>query len=281
MRFFLLLISLLFVLDAKADLSDDMSRLQRAYPDQIKTASSQAIEWEDGTLMRNAQIPGRSDEEKFLHPTLVDQVEDVVYPAGIQASPPASDPGRIRYEPFFRKMYGETAAEVEKNLVTIYWMPTIFGNRFPLRVTKINGVDKRLQLISQELENLSFTAFPYLENPDAYRWRYIANTQQLSMHSFGIAVDINIANTHYWQWDLKKQNREIKEDAELTYPTPIPWEIVLIFEKYGFIWGGKWHHYDTMHFEYRPELLVNQTNPLNETSNLFVIPAGRHTEKAI
>jgi hypothetical protein len=35
----------------------------------------------------------------------------------------------------------------------------------------------------------------------------------------------------------------------------IPWEIVEIFEKYGFIWGGKWYHCDTMHFEYRPELL--------------------------
>jgi len=35
----------------------------------------------------------------------------------------------------------------------------------------------------------------------------------------------------------------------------IPWEIILVFEKYGFIWGGKWHHYDTMHFEYRPEFL--------------------------
>lgn len=36
---------------------------------------------------------------------------------------------------------------------------------------------------------------------------------------------------------------------------PIPWEIVEIFEKYGFIWGGKWYHCDTMHFEYRPKLL--------------------------
>lgn len=26
-------------------------------------------------------------------------------------------------------------------------------------------------------------------------------------------------------------------------------------EKHGFIWGGCWYHYDTMHFEYRPELL--------------------------
>ena len=31
-------------------------------------------------------------------------------------------------------------------------------------------------------------------------------------------------------------------------------EIVRIFEKHGFIWGGRWYHYDTMHFEYRPEL---------------------------
>jgi len=28
-----------------------------------------------------------------------------------------------------------------------------------------------------------------------------------------------------------------------------------VFERHGFIWGGRWWHYDTMHFEYRPELL--------------------------
>ena len=37
----------------------------------------------------------------------------------------------------------------------------------------------------------------------------------------------------------------------------IPFEIVEIFERHGFIWGGKWYHYDTMHFEYRPELLID------------------------
>ena len=39
------------------------------------------------------------------------------------------------------------------------------------------------------------------------------------------------------------------------YKNRIPMEIVRIFEKHGFIWGGRWSHYDTMHFEYRPELL--------------------------
>jgi hypothetical protein len=33
-------------------------------------------------------------------------------------------------------------------------------------------------------------------------------------------------------------------------------EIVEVFEKYGFIRGGKWYHYDTTHIEYRPELLL-------------------------
>jgi hypothetical protein len=29
---------------------------------------------------------------------------------------------------------------------------------------------------------------------------------------------------------------------------------VAVFEREGFIWGGKWYHFDPIHFEYRPEL---------------------------
>ncbi len=79
----------------------------------------------------------------------------------------------------------------------------------------------------------------------------IAGTNRLSMHSFGMTMDINIEQTNYWQWDCKCQN----EDAALIYKNKIPLGLVEIFEKYGFIWGGKWYHHDTMHFEYRPELL--------------------------
>jgi hypothetical protein len=31
-------------------------------------------------------------------------------------------------------------------------------------------------------------------------------------------------------------------------------QVIAIFEAHGFIWGGKWHHFDSVHFEYRPEL---------------------------
>jgi hypothetical protein len=41
----------------------------------------------------------------------------------------------------------------------------------------------------------------------------------------------------------------------------MPRQIVDIFERHGFIWGGRWYHYDTMHFEFRPELLAASTAP--------------------
>jgi hypothetical protein len=71
------------------------------------------------------------------------------------------------------------------------------------------------------------------------------------MHSFGMTIDINTTYSDYWQWACKCTN----ENAMVKYKNRIPQTILDIFEKHGFIWGGKWYHFDTMHFEYRPELI--------------------------
>ncbi len=76
----------------------------------------------------------------------------------------------------------------------------------------------------------------------------IAGTDRPSVHGDGIAIDINVAWSDYW-----RNHQPV--GGKYPYKNRIPWEIVEIFEKHGFIWGGKWYHYDTMHFEYRPELL--------------------------
>jgi hypothetical protein len=68
------------------------------------------------------------------------------------------------------------------------------------------------------------------------------------MHAYGAAIDINAARADYWRWPLVHV-------GPVNYRNHVPFEIVEIFEKHGFIWGGKWYHFDTMHFEYRPELL--------------------------
>jgi hypothetical protein len=64
------------------------------------------------------------------------------------------------------------------------------------------------------------------------------------MHAWGAAIDINPAYSNYWRWSVASG-----------YVNRIPPELVAVFERHGFIWGGRWAHFDTMHFEYRPELL--------------------------
>lgn len=199
--------------------------------------------WDDG-------IKNKSFKTLLDKPDLKDMFTQK-YATGLLKEPPSPnfDPGRIRNEPFFLKMYGATEREVENYLVEITWCPKLVGQR--IRVTKINGIDKKLMQISKELdEHPEFKK--YLTNiGGTFTWRNIAGTNRHSMHSFGMTIDINTAYSDYWQWACKCSN----ENATIKYKNRIPQLIVDTFEKYGFIWGGKWYHYDTMHFEYRPELI--------------------------
>jgi hypothetical protein len=150
-------------------------------------------------------------------------------------------------------MYGNSPQEVQRKLTTITWLPNTLNIK--LQVSTVNQIHQKMQAISSELEELlikkpHFTK--YLQKPaGTFNWRLISGTNRLSTHSFGMTIDLNVTYSNYWQWDNKTTN----ENVTLTYRNQIPMEIVSIFEKYGFIWGGKWYHYDTMHFEYRPELL--------------------------
>ena len=65
---------------------------------------------------------------------------------------------------------------------------------------------------------------------------------------YGFAIDIAAAPSHYCI------RAKPGAGGHIAYRNEIPWEIVRILEAHGFI-CGKWYHYDTMHFEYRPELI--------------------------
>jgi peptidoglycan LD-endopeptidase CwlK len=225
-------------------------QLQVAYPDFIDSVGSNYLIWKDGTKLVFDDGKEKTSYETILNDAdLQDQME-LKYPKGeIYKIPHINfDPGRIRNEAFFKMMYGNSLKEVNENLVTIMWLPNTVNKH--LQVTRINGVDIKLIAISEELDNIPHLN-KYLNNPGgSFYWRNISGTQRLSMHSFGIAIDINVNHSNYWMWS-GQQNAD-----SIPYVNRVPLEIVAIFEKYGFIWGGKWYHYDTMHFEYRPELLV-------------------------
>jgi D-alanyl-D-alanine carboxypeptidase len=61
--------------------------------------------------------------------------------------------------------------------------------------------------------------------------RFIAGTTTLSNHAFGLAFDLNVPENERGTVGLINR------------------QVVGIFQKWGFTWGGTWHYTDPMHFE--------------------------------
>lgn len=233
-------------------ISQKLDRLVRAYPQALVGHDDKDIIWRDGTRMPfDDGIRHKSFGQLLRHASILDQLK-LPYPRG-KAPPPAPnmDPGRFRNEAFFKKMYGDCRrGEVARHLVHIAWLPRTWGKT--ISVTRVNGVADRLKDISSEIDALAPSvkraAYPIA---GVLSCRPVADTGKLSMHAYAAAIDLNLTYSDYWLWRTRKERAGV-----IPYRNRMPQQIVDIFERHGFIWGGKWYHYDTMHFEYRPELLV-------------------------
>ena len=210
-------------------------RLYLIMPDNVR------ILYDDGKV--------KSFEEKLDHPDLKD-MRSQVYPAGESAAyQPDDDPGRFRVTAFFNTVYGGTSQQVQANLTTVNFC----GQRVQFNAR--NGAAAALGRVGEKLLAL-FRGKPELRKylfplGGSVNWRAIAGTNRPSPHGWGIAIDLNARYGAYWRWQKSPTAASI-----LNLRRSYPGEIVKIFEAEGFIWGGKWSHYDLMHFEYRPELLA-------------------------
>ena len=223
--------------------------LVRAYPQTLARVDGTSLIWRDGTRMETGPAhPGLQSEEDLPYGSILDQLA-AAYPAGAPADlPPETDPGRVRNQAFFDKMYGDCRmGQVAPNLVPVVWLPNSWGHT--VSITSVNGVDRKLAAVSRELDALPAQYQRYLHPlGGTYNCRRVAGGAQTSMHGWGAAIDLNTAYSDYWRW------------SRSGYRNRMPDEIVAIFERHGFIWGGRWSHFDTMHFEYRPELLPGSTD---------------------
>jgi hypothetical protein len=239
--------------------SHALARLVAAYPAYLERIEGNMLVWKDGTRMVLDEGHQRRDHDAMLAAADIKDVVATPYPWGRSGIPPGYkvDPGRARNAAFFDKMYGRCMkGEVAKNLVDVPWLPKKGGGR--VKATVINGVAEKLAAVSRDLDDLpaSFNAF-LLPAAGAYACRPIAGTSRVSAHGHGIAIDIAAATTDYWLWNKSGDSTgSSMSGGVIPYKNRVPFEIVEIFERHGFIWGGKWYHYDTMHFEYRPELVA-------------------------
>lgn len=242
LHYFLFTACVSVVLGADAPLPEVYAK---AYPKTVISVQENTIQLIDGSTLTFDDGKTKTFEGKLNSSDLEDQLFQP-YPTGnasFVAPVKNQDPGRFRCEEFFLAVYGRTKKEVQKNLVQIVWLPQSAPQK--IWITKINDVDKQLIKVSSELDNLPIHLKIFVTKlGGTFNWRKISGTNRLSTHSFGTAIDLNPKKSSYWKWD-----------SNYKYNNQFPRAIIEIFEKHGFIWGGKWYHYDTMHFEYRPELL--------------------------
>jgi hypothetical protein len=249
-RRFVLVLCLILICAGPGFASDagmDLLCLSEAYPG--------AFSVEDGPggpvlVMRGgARLPyddgrAKSAEEALDAPSVKDMLEQV-YPLGLAGREPAEGfhPGRRRVTAFFTALYGASKAEVAAQCVSVQFA----GKK--LRFSGNFGAAEALEAVGREIAELLKTRpdlRSYVFPVSTVAWRAIAGVDRLSMHSLGIAVDLNPRLGSYWGWSAPGAPSPAKS---------YPYELVEIFERHGFIWGGKWREFDLMHFEYRPELL--------------------------
>lgn len=218
--------------------------LLKAYPDFVKgyekgyvvMADGTKILYDDGRKKGFAEMLDDSDLEDMFYTRYCEPQSAPEYLA---------DAGRSRNEQIFKLMYGNSSAAVQRKLVSVPW----FGQT--VKFTSVNGAAEQLRKVAADLAKYPELK-KYLQSSGTFYWRNVRGAKRLSAHSYGIAFDIGVPYSNYWLWE----NKGAKETTRIKYSNRIPRKIVEIFRRHGFIWGGSWYHYDTMHFEYRPEILA-------------------------
>jgi hypothetical protein len=209
----------------------------------VKDGKTWALELPDGS-----KVPWDDGKPKDMAARIeAPDVEDVFatpYKPGAitPVRDPEQDPGRARIEPLFRATYGATANDVSRMLVPV----TFVGHK--VQIHKL--VAKSLERVDERLTK-AIDADPSLRRFFAtlggtFNARAIAGTDRTSAHAWGIAIDIDVSVSDYW--------RNTPKDRPLVWVNRVPQVIVDAFEREQWAWGGRWFHFDTMHFEYRPEL---------------------------
>jgi hypothetical protein len=213
------------------------------------------VPWDDGRRKTFAERLAAPDlEDMFAIPYrggLIRPVDDE-----------DDDPGRVRVERIFSATYGPHVA-VQQVATRFLGLPVRVHRkiltslaRVAERLTVARRIDAGLALFLRRLSG-------------GFAPRKIAGTDRTSAHTFGIAIDLDSSLADYWRWEPSAGSRCPLVPASQPAPhssararwhkckgwrNRIPQAIVDAFEAEGFIWGGRWYHYDTMHFEYRPEL---------------------------
>jgi hypothetical protein len=221
------------------------NRMIQGYPGLVVAEGVSEIRVLPSTILPLDDGMGQKTPDQLRRLTDIEDMFHWAYPTGPQLSPPSGDPGRLRSEAFFDAIYGDCRnGSVSRNLVPVRWL-----NGRQVWFHQANGAAEALQRVSDEIARLPAGDRRAAERTaGTYNCRTVAGTGRRSMHAYGVAIDLDTEFGEYWKWDGQVEDMVVWRNR-------FPYPIVEIFENNGFVWGGRWMHYDTFHFEYRPEIV--------------------------
>lgn len=233
-------------------LRQDIFSLMMAYPKDIVDVEKEEsgkvfLILASGKRVLYDDMRSKTLSEKLNNADLQDIME-TPYPLEfpLKLSKEDCDPGRFRNYELLNEVYGSSEGQVRKNLTNV---PAPYSS---CQFNKNNEAAQNLKAVMEELKVIAQSngKVAALINPvnGTFNYRVISGTGNLSPHGYGIAIDLNSNPHDYWKW----ASRAAGEERMLSYPR----ELVEAFEKHNFVWGGKWGHFDTLHFEYRPEIII-------------------------
>ena len=151
-------------------------------------------------------------------------------------------------------IYNRKTADAAQKRIRFFGIPVTLHRNLEAPLARVQAKlqaartgDRTLDLFLRSLAELG-----------GYNWRDIAETQSRSNHAYGVAIDLlpryYAGKNPYWLWAPQERPGWFRT-AWLARWEPHP-AVVRAFESEGFVWGGKWLLFDTIHFEYRPEILI-------------------------
>lgn len=243
-------------------MKQDLLCLMMAYPKHIMNISKEKngkvyLVMKSGQKILYDDKKQKTYEEKLANPDLQDMMEQIYPLSSINClMDKGFDPGRIRVYPLLKEVYGQSKEKVQSELVSVKVGNKNYAfNKNNAAAANLKSAMTELSLMAKENQKLYSFLYPA---SGTFNYRYISGTNRLSPHSFGIAIDLKRDNNDYWKWASREQGEKRVE----SYPN----EIVEVLENHNFIWGGKWGHFDILHFEYRPELLIKSRYFANNRS---------------
>jgi hypothetical protein len=189
----------------------------------------------------------KNPNEILVNPDLQDTLEQLYPMSPIKSIMKKDfDPGRARSYGLLTEVYGSSRKAIESKLTKVKVGYTNYQfNISNKAASSLQATMNEVLTLSQSNQNVRKCFLPC---SGTFNYRVISGTSRLSPHAFGIAIDLASDKRDYWKWASK----EAGEKRLASYSS----DLVKIFENNGFVWGGKWSHFDILHFEYRPEIIL-------------------------